>query len=72
MDDSTDPTVSVAVVPTRVEADLIAGLLVSHGIAAEVVAGDAGGTQPQWQLEGVHVLVGRADESLARQLLAEG
>ena len=64
-------TVSVAVVDNRFEAELIAGLLRSNGVEAAVVADDAGGLEPQLQMDGVHVLVARADEAVARQLLAE-
>jgi hypothetical protein len=63
-------TVSVAVVGSRTEADLIVGLLSSHGLWAAVAADDVGGQEPQLQLQGVHVLVSRADEASARQLLA--
>ncbi len=64
-------TVSVAVVDNRIEAELIAGMLRSYGVKAAVVADDAGGQEPQLQQDGVHVLVARADEPVARQLLAE-
>lgn len=64
-------TVTVAVVNTRVEADLIAGLLTSNGVRAIVLTDDAGGLDPQLQLEGVRVVVARADEALARQVLAD-
>lgn len=63
-------TVSVAVVNTRVEADLIAGMLTSNGVRAIVLADDAGGQDPQLQQQGVRVVVARSDEALARQLLA--
>jgi hypothetical protein len=63
--------VSVAVVGSRVEAELIAGLLRSHGFEAAVAADDAGGQEPQLQLQGVRVLVASADETSARQLLAD-
>jgi hypothetical protein len=62
--------VSVAVVGSRTEAELIVGLLHSHGLRAVVSADDAGGQYPQWQAEGVHVLVAPSDEASARQLLA--
>ena len=65
-----DATVSVAVVDSRIEAELIAGLLRSHGVRAAVVADDAGGQEPQLQQDGVRVLVARSDEATARQLLA--
>ncbi|HEY7102784.1 MAG TPA: DUF2007 domain-containing protein [Mycobacteriales bacterium] len=63
-------TVAVAVVDNRIEAELIAGLLRSHGVRAAVTADDAGGQEPQLQLDGVRVLVARADETVARELLA--
>jgi hypothetical protein len=63
--------VSVAVVNTRVEADLIAGMLNSNGVRAIVLADDAGGQDPQLQQQGVRVLVARSDEALARQILAD-
>jgi hypothetical protein len=62
--------VSVANVNSRIEADLIAGLLRSHGLKVGVTADDAGGQEPQLQLQsGVHVMVARADEAEARELL---
>ena len=64
-------TVPVAVVVSRTEADLIVGMLRSNGLTAAVSADDAGGVEPQLQLQGVRVLVAPADEAAARQLLAE-
>ncbi|MEV6365774.1 hypothetical protein AB0L86_02630 [Micromonospora musae] len=63
--------VSVAVVNSRTEADLIAGLLRSHGLKVGVSADDAGGQEPQLQLQGVHVLVAASDEAAARRILAQ-
>ncbi len=63
-------TVPVAVVDSRTEAELIVGLLRGNGLSAAVSADDAGGQDPQLQLEGVRVLVAPADETSARQLLA--
>ena len=63
-------TVSVANVNSRFEAELIVGLLGSHGVGAAVSADDAGGQEPQLQLQGVRVLVARVDEAVARRLLA--
>jgi hypothetical protein len=63
--------VSVAIVATRTEADLIVGMLRSNGLRAAVSADDAGGQEPQLQLQGVRVLVAPSDEAAARQLLAE-
>ena len=64
-------TVSVAVVASRTEAELIVGLLRSHGLTAAVAADDAGGQEPQLQIQGVRVLVAPSDEASARRLLAE-
>ena len=63
--------VAAAVVGSRMEAELIAGLLRSNGIGAAVSADDAGGQEPQLQLDGVRVLVAAADEAAARKLLAD-
>ena len=62
--------VPVAVVASRVEADLIVGLLRNNGLRAVVSADDAGGLEPQLQVYGVRVLVPAADEATARQVLA--
>jgi len=64
-------TVPVAIVATRTEAELIVGMLRSNGLRAAVSADDAGGQEPQLQLQGVRVLVASGDEAAARQLLAE-
>jgi hypothetical protein len=50
-------TVSLAVVASRTEAELIVGMLGSHGVSAAVSADDAAGQYPQMQIEGVRVLV---------------
>lgn len=64
-------TVPVANVASSTEAELIVGLLRSHGLTAAVSADDAGGEEPELQLQGVRVLVAPADEALARRILAE-
>jgi len=64
-------TVPVAVVASRTEAELIVGMLRSYGLRAAVAADDAGGQEPQLQLQGVRVLVAPDDEASARQLLAD-
>jgi Putative prokaryotic signal transducing protein len=64
------PPVAVAVVPSRIEAELIVGLLRGNGVPAVVAADDAGGQEPQLQLDGVRVLVAAADEAEARQIIA--
>jgi hypothetical protein len=63
-------TVSVAVVASRTEAELIVGMLRNNGLRAAVAADDAGGQEPQLQLQGVRVLVAPSDEASARQLIA--
>jgi hypothetical protein len=63
--------VTVAVATSQFEAELIAGLLHSNGVDAAVSADDAGGQEPQLQLQGVRVLVAQSDEAAARQILAE-
>jgi Putative prokaryotic signal transducing protein len=63
--------VSVAVVTSRTEAEMIVGLLRSHGLRAALATDDAGGQYPQLQLDGVRVMVAPSDEDEARQLLAQ-
>jgi hypothetical protein len=60
-------TALVAVVASRTEAELIVGMLRSHGLRTAVAANDAGGQESQLQLQGVRVLVFSADEASARQ-----
>jgi hypothetical protein len=62
-------SVCVAVVGSRTEAELLAGILRSSGLKAAVSADDAGGQYPQMQIDGVRVLVAPADEASARRLL---
>lgn len=66
-----DQIVTVAVVSSRIEAELIVGMLENNGVRAAYSADDAGRQEPQLQLQGVQVMVAAADESLARELLAE-
>jgi hypothetical protein len=63
--------VPVAYVSSRTEGDIVVGLLESQGVYARVNADDAGGQEPQLQLQGVLVLVAAADEAKAREILAE-
>jgi hypothetical protein len=66
-----DAPVAVAIVTSQFEAELIAGLLQSNGLDGAVSADDAGGQEPQLQLQGVRVLVSPADVVAARQVLAD-
>jgi hypothetical protein len=62
--------VLLAVLGNRMEAQLMVGLLTSHGLRAAMVTDDAGGQEPQLDLQGgVRVLVAASDEEAARQLL---
>jgi hypothetical protein len=62
--------VLLAVLGNRIEAQLMVGLLTSHGLRAAMVTDDAGGQEPQLDLQGgVRVLVAASDEESARQLL---
>jgi hypothetical protein len=64
--------VCVAEVGNRVEADMMASYLSSHGINAHVSADDAGGTDPIYQFAfGVRVLVPSSQQDEARRLLAQ-
>ena len=63
-------TVTLTFVTSRTEAELIVGLLRSNGLRAAVSADDAGGQDPQLQLQGVRVLVAPSDETSARRILA--
>ena len=66
------PAVTVAVVGSRAEAELIAGMLRNNGIKAGVAADDAGGWEPQLQAgSGVAVLVPAADAGRARRLIGD-
>ena len=63
-------SVLVARVTSRIEAELIVGMLRSNGLTAVVSADDAGGQEPQLQVQGVRVLVTPSGEAAARRLLA--
>lgn len=62
-------SVPVAVAASRIEAELIVGMLRSHGLTAIVSADDAGGQEPPLQMQGVRVLVPPSGEASARRLL---
>ena len=60
---------SVATFPRRTEAEVAQGLLASAGIAAWVVADDAGGAFPFALSGGAQLLVEEPDLDAARKLL---
>jgi hypothetical protein len=64
-------SVPVAFAGSRIEAELIVGMLRSNGVRAVVSADDAGGQEPPLQIQGVRVLVVPSEEAEARQLLAD-
>jgi hypothetical protein len=64
-------SVPVALAASRIEAELIVGMLRSNGVRAVVSADDAGGLEPQLQIQGVRVLVTPSDAASARRLLAD-
>ncbi len=56
---------------SRVEAEIVAGVLRDSGIDAVVRADDLGGTDPAlWMVRGVHVLVRPADRDRAEEIAA--
>jgi hypothetical protein len=67
------PVVSavVAVVRSRAEAELIAGMLRSHGLQAVASGDDAGGVDLALQSLGVRVLVPAAEAGAARKAISE-
>jgi hypothetical protein len=68
-----DPDPDLVVVQTfnsRPEADLAKSALDAASIESMVLGDDAGGVQPAtWESRGVAVVVNRADESAAREVL---
>jgi hypothetical protein len=66
-----DDAIVLETFPTRIAAEMAAGLLESEGIEALVMADDAGGTYPMLQfIRGVKLMVAADDETRARELLA--
>lgn len=65
-----DDAVVLETFPSRMEAELAAGLLESEGIEALVQADDAGGAYPMLQfVRGVRLLVSAEDQYRAREVL---
>jgi hypothetical protein len=63
--------VTLAVVSSRVEAEMMVGMLRANGVAAMVSTDDAGGTEPALSAQGVRVLVATADTQEARRLIGD-
>ncbi len=61
--------VTVAVVGSRTEAELLIGMLRSHGVKAVMSADDEGGVHLALQAQGVRVLVSPADAPRAARLV---
>jgi hypothetical protein len=64
-------TLTLAVVSSRVEAELMVGMLRSNGVRALVSTDDAGGTEPALSAQGVRVLVAVDDAPEARRLIGQ-
>jgi hypothetical protein len=64
------PAVLVAIVTSRAEAELIAGMLRDNDLSAVVSTDDAGGQDPALQVQGVRVLTVASDAPAAIRLLA--
>ncbi len=62
-------SVTVAIVGSRAEAELIVGMLRNHGIKAYASADDLGGVDLALQAQGVRVLVSDIDGQAAKRLL---
>ena len=62
----------VAVVGSRIEAEIVVGLLEEHGIRARVSADDAGGMRPDLAVQGVRVLVDAEDAADAQDIIGAG
>ena len=66
-----DDAVVLETFATRIEAKMAAGLLESEGVAAMVLADDAGGAYPSLQfVRGVRLMVFKEDEARAQEILA--
>lgn len=64
-------SVTVAIVDSRAEAELIVGMLRNSGLTAYISADDLGGVDLALQAQGVRILVSDADGQEARKLLSQ-
>jgi hypothetical protein len=63
--------VTAAVVRTRVDAELLAGMLRDHGVPAWVSTDDASGVEAALTAQGVRVMVPAVHASEARRLVGD-
>jgi hypothetical protein len=63
--------VTAAVVHSRADAELMAGMLRDHGVPAWVSTDDAGGVEAALQAQGVRVMVPAIHAHEARELVGE-
>ncbi len=67
-----DDAIVLETFPSRIEAEMAAGLLESEGVPAMVLADDAGGAYPSLQfVRGVRLLVAAEDQYRAREILRD-
>ena len=67
-----DDAIVLETFPSRIEAEMAAGLLESEGVPAMVMADDAGGAYPMLQfIRGVRLMVYREDAARAREILKD-
>jgi hypothetical protein len=66
-----DRDVTAAVVRTRVDAELMAGMLRDHGVPAWVSTDDASGVEAALTAQGVRVMVPAVHAQEARTLMGE-
>lgn len=67
----TNESVQVTSVPSRIEADLVIGLLQSENIESWAIGDDAGGEIGCLAQDGVRVYVRAADAARAQEILAD-
>lgn len=65
-----DDAILLKTYPSRIEAEMAAGLLEGEGVPVLIMADDAGGAYPPLQfIQGVRLLVAAADAYRAREIL---
>jgi hypothetical protein len=69
-DVTADRQVAIRAFPTRTEAELVHGLLLSAGISSWVLTDDAGGVYPFQLSDGARVMIREGDRQRAERVLA--